>query len=363
MNHEEEYNVQGYDHAFSNEPLFQDHQYEEDAHSANHGHPHAAQPGYQAEGYEEEAYEADENFPEPPPDGKEKKGLSKGMTAAVAGIGAVAIALGCAYIYDADMVTNAPGQLIAMVTGGDAGSEPAPEPAVAKPHHKKAAGAAGDPADTPVAAHPHRKPPHPVAAKPDAAAAANGDPKAVVAAAKPAADPAPDAAKPGAVEFKPANKPVKPAPAAKKAAAVAAIAAVPPKPAAMAKPKPAAKPKLPVVAAKPVAAAAMAGVGGGAKTSVGFAAGSYWVAASEIEHLWSYTSGLKANSGQFTVESWVSGSENDGLNLSRKRANRVAELLTKNTPAHAYKVTVKIHGAPAAKTAARKVAVSFSSKL
>jgi outer membrane protein OmpA-like peptidoglycan-associated protein len=356
MNHEEEYHVQGYDHAFSSEPLFQDHPYEDEAHAASTAQPPAAHSGYQEEGYEEEAYEADENFPEPANEEKEKKKLSKGMTMAIAGISVVVIGLGCAYIYDPDMVTNAPGQLIAMVTGGEPGSEPAPEPAVAKPHHKKlagvsgAAGARGDGTDTPVAAHPHPKPLHPVVSKP----AADG-----------AAKPAPALAKTDGLDGKPAVKSAKPGMGAKKpmaVAAVAAVAAVPTKPGAHVKPHPAAKPKLPNVSAKPVVPA-MAAASGGSKTAIGFAAGSYWVAASEIEHLWSYTSGLKANSGQFTVESWVSGAEADGLNLSRKRANRVAELLTKNTPAHAFKVTVKIHGAPAAKTAARKVAITFTNKL
>ena len=117
-------------------------------------------------------------------------------------------------------------------------------------------------------------------------------------------------------------------------------------------PKP--KAKAAVVAAK----AKAAGVPG-PKTTVGFAPGSYWVAAAEIERLWSYTSHIKGNSGQLTVESWASKSEKDSVNLSKKRAQRVAQLLAKNTAPKAYKVNVKVHGA--SKSASRNVAVSFTS--
>lgn len=336
MNHEEEFNVEGYEHAFTNEPLFQDLEYQEGS-SAAQGQAHATD--YEEE-YEEEG-EDGENYAEPAQGAK--KPPDKKRTMILAGVLALVLAGGAAYMFAPDQIADLPNSIMGMLTGGgseEQAAEPAPEPAVAKPHHKHpgaAAVAAGAAAIKHHIAKHAPKPPADDAGQPAQQAAAP-------------ADDSQSAPKPDSAEFKPAHKPV--AKAVKHAAAVAAVAK-------HVAAKHAPKPK---VAAKPKPAAAVAARATGPSTQLAFAPGSYWLAAAEIERLWSYTTHLKANSGQFTVESWV-GSEPDALNLSRKRANRVAELLEKNTPAHAYKVTVKVHGAPGSKLAARKVNVSFSSKL
>ncbi|MDB5098528.1 MAG: hypothetical protein JWM80_2949 [Cyanobacteria bacterium RYN_339] len=340
MNHEEEFNVEGYEQAFKNEPLFQDLDYQ-DQDPPPAGKPAANQ--HYEEQYEDDADLEEENFPEPAKAGEPKKDGSKMRMYVLGGIGALVVAFGGTYFMAPEVFGDMPGTIMSTLTGSDAPAEPAPDPVVAKPHAKKPPHAAGKPGD--VAAKPaDDAAPAPDPAKPRPHAGKPHKPAAVAAAvaAKPADEP--KAADP---EFKPAPK--KPA----------KVAVVPPAPKAMAKPLP----KKPV---KPVPKAAVAAVAAGAKasapsasTAVAFQRGSYWVSASEVERLWAFSSKMKGASGQFTVESWV-GAEKDALNLSRKRANRVAELLTKNTPPNAYKITVKVHGTGAGKSAPGKVSVSYS---
>jgi outer membrane protein OmpA-like peptidoglycan-associated protein len=362
MNHEEEFNVEGYEQAFKNEPLFEDLDYQDDP-------PPAGKPaGNQAyeEQYEDEDLEA-ENFPEPAATGGGggKQGNSKMRMYVLGGVGALVVAFGGTYFLAPDVFGDMPAQLMSTLTGAEAPAEPAPDPVVAKPHRKptKPAGdMAAKPAGDEAAPAPDPAKPRPHANKPGANKPAA---KPVETAAKPA-DGWAESAKTDGAEFKPAP-PMKPKankPAAKPAAVAAALDAPEAKP--MPK-KPVAKPvataKKPP--AKPVAAAAAAGAkpsaaaAPSATTAVAFQRGSYWVSASEVERLWAFSSHAKSSGGQFTVESWV-GSEKNGLELSRKRANRVAELLQKNTAPNAYKVTVKVHGTSAGKAAPGKVSVSYS---
>ncbi|MFP5503661.1 MAG: hypothetical protein ACLGIN_14315 [Candidatus Sericytochromatia bacterium] len=152
----------------------------------------------------------------------------------------------------------------------------------------------------------------------------------------PAAPAAPAAAKPKPPEPKPAEP----------------VAAEPPAPVA-AKP-PAAKPKPP--AAKPAAPkpAAVPQI----KTAVAFAPNSAWVAAAEVEKLWAFSSRIQGSGGHLTVEGYA-GSERDAYDLSRRRAEYVAQMLKKNNLGTDFTVTVKAMG----QGAGPRVNVTYSSKL
>lgn len=276
-------------------------------------------PGYDDPGLADDAAYEDEDFPEPgqAPDGGKKK-LSPAMMAG-AGALALTLVLGAGYYFTMGEEGGGMPDIMAMVTGESSGGESGEVPADAPPE--------GEPVPVEDEAAPPPKPAKP-AEKPK--------PKPKPVAAKPAND---GWSEPVKVDKKPAK------PAAK------------PKPAVAAKPKPAEKPK-PAVAAKPkpipakpkpaaVAAGGARPVGAGsAHSSVSFAQGSYWVAAADMEKLWSFSTALKTNAGRITVEAHP-GSEPNAAELARKRADRVAELIRKNNVGNRFDVNVKIgKGAP-----------------
>lgn len=277
-------------------------------------------PGYDDPGLADDAAYEDEDFPEPgqAPAAGEKKKLSPAM---MAGAGALVLTLvvGAGYYFTMGDESGGMPDIMAMITGESSGGGEVP--ADAPPE--------GETVPVEDEAAPPPKPAKP--AKP---------------AGKPAAKPDDGWKEPVKVDKKTPPKPVekpkpkpavaaKPKPVAKKPAAVAAKPPAPkPKPIA-AKPRPAA-----------VAAAGAKPAGASAHTSVAFAAGSYWVASADMEKLWSFSSALKTNAGRITVEAHP-GSEPNAADLTRKRADRVAELLRKNNVGSRFDVNVKIgKGAP-----------------
>lgn len=269
-------------------------------------------PGYDDPGLADDAAYEDEDFPEP---GQAPAGEKKKMSPAMlAGAGALALTLvvGAGYYFTmGDEAGGGMPDLMAMFTGessGESGEVPADTP----------------PDGEAVPVEDEAAPPPPKPAKP----AEKPKPKPV--AAKPAND---GWSEPVKVDKKPAKPAEKPKP----------------KPAVAAKPKPVEKPKpKPAVAAKPKpkpAAVATGGAkpagGGSAHTSVSFAQGSYWVASADMEKLWSFSTSLKTNAGRITVEAHP-GSEPNAAELTRKRADRVAELIRKNNVGNKFDVNVKI---------------------
>ena len=265
-------------------------------------------PGYDDPGLADDVGYEDEDFPEPgAAQGGEKKKLSPAMLAG-AGALALTLTLGAGYYFMGGGEEGGEGafampDIMAMFTG-ESTTEGGEVPADAPPEGE----------EVPVEEGEAAPPPKPKPAKPAKPAAKPNDGWS---------DPVPVAKKPPA---KPAAKP--PAPKPKPAP----VAAKPkPKPvAAAAKPKP--------VAAKP---AAVGGARPTAQTSVAFASGSYWVASADMEKLWAFSTALKTNAGRITIEAHP-GSEANGAELSRKRADRVAELIRKNNVGNRFDVNVKV---------------------
>ncbi len=277
-------------------------------------------PGYDDPGLADDAGYEDEDFPEPgqaAADGAKKK--MSPMVMAGAGALALTLVLGAGYYFTMGEEGGGMPDIMAMITGESSSSGEVPADA---PPEGETVPVEDDAAPPPKPAKP-TKPAKP-AAKPAAKAGNDGWSEPVRVGKKPPAKPA---AKP-----KPAVA-AKPKPAAAKSKPVAVAA----------KPKPiAAKPRPAAVAAggaKPAGAPA-------AHTSVTFASGSYWVASADMEKLWSFSSALKTNAGRITVEAHP-GSEPNAADLTRKRADRVAELLRKNNVGGKFDVNVKIgKGAP-----------------
>ena len=79
-------------------------------------------------------------------------------------------------------------------------------------------------------------------------------------------------------------------------------------------------------------------------TVVQFAPGSKWVAAREVEKLWSFSTGLGKQGAVLQIEA-VPGAERGGARLAQERAERVASMLRRNNQDRAVQVTVKVGAA------------------
>lgn len=256
------------------------------------------------EGYSEEAYAEDEDWAsgqgasEAPP----AKPKSKGLMAALGALAVVLVGVGGLQMAAPEVLEgmNPMALVESLASGGEGGAE-------AQPDQGEAPAEASSEAEGEAEAAPPKPKPKPMAAKPKPTAPpATPRPTAKPHQAPPQAKPKPPAAKP--VAAAPQPKP-KPAPVA-------------------AKPKPRAQ-------AKPSAGAP------GLKQGIGFAAGSFWVAAAEMERLWAFSRRLPSG-GTLLVEAWA-GDESNGAELARKRADRVAELLRDNHGLGA-KLKVVVHG-------------------
>lgn len=259
---------------------------------------------------DEEYVDDEDDFPEPgqkPAKGEGKKAASPVVLAAGA-IGAVGVVGAMLFLDPLGLGLNEyTDPIVAMLPGAEPQEEmpmDAPPAESAEWQEPVPVEAAPEQAEAPPAAEP--PPAEPVAAKPKPPEPKPAEPVA----AKP---PAPVAAKPPAA---------KPKPAAAKPAA----------------PKPAAVPQI--------------------KTAVAFAPNSAWVAAAEVEKLWAFSSRIQGAGGHLTVEGYA-GYEKDAYDLSRRRAEYVAQMLKKNNLGTDFTVTVKAMG----QGAGPRVNVTYSSKL
>ena len=171
-----------------------------------------------------------------------------------------------------------------------------------------------EPAAEPVAQPPTAKPAKRRPAVPPQTAQAPRDPNAG------------ESSKTGAQAAKLGNKPTKASPVSKSAkgsdrAATAARQAAPE------------RTVVPAGAQKPQSA-----------TVVQFAPGSKWVAAREVEKLWSFSTGLGKQGAVLQIEA-VPGAERGGVQLAQERAERVASMLRRNNQNRALQVTVRIGAA------------------
>lgn len=256
-----------------------------------------------ADPYGEEPYQEDEGWAQDEdaaPPAPQKKGLPKPLVAALGFVAVVLVGVGGLQMAAPEVLEGLnPMALVQSLAGGEGEGEGEPQPDQGE----------GGEATAPT---PRPKPKPTPKPKPKPAEAAKPTPKPVAAKPTPKPTPKPVAAKPT------------------------------PKPMAAAKPSPKPKPVAakPTPKPKPVAAKPPAGAPG-LKLGIGFASGSYWVSAAEMESLWAYSRKLPSG-GTLLVESWAGGEAN-GAEMAQKRAERVAELMRDNHGLGA-KVRVVVHG-------------------
>lgn len=286
--------------------------------------PYGSEPeqmDYSAYEAAEEEEEDTEDFPEPAAKAKPKANIALIGGAA---IGLLALSLGGLYVAAPETLRDMlPEDAIAMLPEG---TFPAAEPVVEEPIVPKKRKRHTAPAEQPAAAEP--------------AAAENPAQPADQAAA-----PADQAAVPPAESQPAAESAEWQAPAESQPAKPAAETK--PKPVAVA-PKPAAKPKPAPVAAKPKPAAAKpAAVAGSVvhTTAIAFAPGSYWVAAAEVEKLWSISAKAGNQGGHFVVTTHQGRGAGEG-ELLAKRTEKLVEMLRRNNRPLGHDVQVRT-GAPA----------------
>jgi hypothetical protein len=295
--------------------------------------PYGSEPeqmDYSAYEAAEEEEEDTEDFPEPAAKAKPKVNVALIGGAA---IGLLALSLGGLYVAAPETLRDMlPEDAIAMLPEG---TFPAAEPVVEEPIVPKKRKRHTAPAEQPVAAENPAQPADQAAAPAEPAAAP----------AEQAAAPADQAAAPA--ESQPAAESAEwQAPAESQPAKPAAETKPKPKPVAAA-PKPAAKPKPAPVAAKPKPAAKPAAVAGSVvhTTAIAFAPGSYWVAAAEVEKLWSISAKAGNQGGHFVVTTHRGRGADEG-ELLAKRTEKLVEMLRRNNRPLGHDVQVRT-GAPA----------------